>query len=528
MNIEPSNWKHQNRDLFLWLGLTLVFVWRFLLSAYVNLIPDECSYWAWSRRLDWSYFDNSGMVAYLIRISTELFGYSTPFSVRFPFLLLSFLSSAFIYSCSLNLFGDRRIALVTVFVFNITPVSILGATAAIHDNALIFFTILTIWFLSKFLSDRRSVWLYLSGIAIGLSMLSKYTGAISLLCALIFIIWLKDLRPLLLSRSPWLAAVLAMSLTIPIIYWNWRHDWASLNHILFIGSGAVALSRRIEDGIGFNIAQFFLISPQIYIFVVLATMTALWNNLRRPSANQVLCICFGIPLFLFAAQSFRGHVEANWSMPGYIGPFMIAVWSFYGSEEGALNWVSKPWSQKFVKYSLVWSLLIVSTVVLHTWIGIIPASWERSISKADRIIWETRGWDKLGQHVSEFIGKGEILAADSYQLCALLEFNTPGQPQVRYLAPWERPTQFDIWHRSFDDLKGRDIIFVSPKPLLPSSDAFTTIYESFSSVEQLPVYHVIYHGVSIREIFIYRCRAFNPEHPRKLGPRSLFYKDYHL
>ncbi len=54
-------------------GLVLVFAWRTFLTAYANLIPDECSYWTWSRTLDWSYFDNSGMVAYLIRLSTDDF-----------------------------------------------------------------------------------------------------------------------------------------------------------------------------------------------------------------------------------------------------------------------------------------------------------------------------------------------------------------------------------------------------------------------------------------------------------------------
>ncbi len=507
-------------------GLAIVFAFCFILSAYVNLIPDECSYWAWSRRLDWSYFDNSGMVAYLIRLSTELFGQSTPFSVRFPFLVLSVLSSGLIYFCSLNIFGSVRLALITTLVFNITPVSLLGASAAIHDNILVFFTILTMWFLTMYLRHRENKYLYLSGVAIGFSILSKYTGILTLACVFVFMIWRKETRSLLLTRTPWLSAGLALLFTLPIIYWNWVHDWASLNHILFIGTGYTGLSRKIADGFGFNLSQFLLVSPLMYVCVVAAMACSLYHNIRKPDGGQALCLSFGLPLLIFSVQSFRGHVEANWSIPGYVGPCVLAVWSFYSDGTRALNWFGKPWGPRFVRWTVVSSVSIFCLVAAHAWVGLLPASLERSFAKEDRIIWETRGWNALGAHVGNLAREHEVIAADSYQLCALLEFNIPGQPRVRYLAPWGRPTQFDVWNPSFDDLKGRDIIFVSPRKLVPSSDAFTTIYENFRSVEPLPEFKVMYHGESVREIFIYRCSGFDPEKPRRLGPRSLFYKDY--
>lgn len=526
MSLQQQDFETSHDQTLVLLALGLVFTWRFLLSAHVNLIPDECSYWAWSRRLDWSYFDNSGMVAYLIRISTWAFGYSTPFSVRFPFLLLSVLSSGLLYLCSRNLFGNRGLALVTVFVFNMTPVALLGGSAAIHDNALIFFTIMALWSMTQYLSRREDIWLYITGAAIGLSILSKYTGIINLVCVLVFLMSSGEFRRVVFTRGPWIGAGLSLLFTIPIIYWNWTHDWASLSHILFIGSGAVSVTRRIEDGLGFNIAQFFLVSPVMYVFLLVSVGAAVWRNLRKPDVNHLLCLSFGLPLMLFAIQSFRGHVEANWSIPWYIGPLLLCVWSYYGKWEGALNVADRSWGRKFVRWSFASSLCIASLVVLHAWIGIMPASVERSVAKADRIIWETRGWDELGKHVKALVKEDEVIAADSYQLCALLEFNIPGQPAVRYLAPWGRPTQFDVWNQSFDDLAGRTIIFVSPKPLAPTSSVLVSIYENFTSVDALPVYNVMYHGESIREIYIYRCSGFNPYEPRRLGPRSLFYRDY--
>jgi hypothetical protein len=165
-------------------------------------------------------------------------------------------------------------------------------------------------------------------------------------------------------------------------------------------------------------------------------------------------------------------------------------------------------------------------VVVHAWLGLLPAWVEKRIAKEDRISWETRGWEGLGKHVGGLAKPGDVLAADSYQLCALLEFNVPGQPQVRYLAPWKRPTQFDVWEPSFDNLKGRDIILVSSIPLRPSSASLTTVYDNFERVEALPPYSVRYHGEEIRTIHLCRGYSFDPFQPRRLGPRSLFYKDY--
>jgi len=120
----------------------------------------------------------------------------------------------------------------------------------------------------------------------------------------------------------------------------------------------------------------------------------------------------------------------------------------------------------------------------------------------------------------------DVIAADTYQLCALLEFNNPGHPEVRYVAPWDRPTQFDVWNRSYDDLKDKNILFVSSKPLGPTNNTLTTIYENFSHVEQLPYYPIIYHEEQIREVYICRGYGFDPFKPRRLGPKSLFYDDY--
>ena len=61
---------------------------------------DEAEYWAWSRRLDWSYFSRGPLIAWLIRLATEAFGGlslrltgSLMFAARLPAVLLGGLTA---------------------------------------------------------------------------------------------------------------------------------------------------------------------------------------------------------------------------------------------------------------------------------------------------------------------------------------------------------------------------------------------------------------------------------------------------
>ncbi len=506
--------------------LTIVIVFRVFLSAKLNLLPDECSYWAWSRRLDWSYFDNSGMVAYLIRLSTELFGSSTPFSVRFPFLLLSLATTYLIYRVSRLLFAKRNEALSAATVFNLTPVGILGAAAAVHDNALIFFWSCTLWATARFHRSLNRNWFLVIGLMVGLSIQSKYTGVLLLPCLLLFLLTCKEHRSSLIRYEPWLGVAVASVIALPILLWNIEHQWASVGHILFIGAGAKSWSQRILDGLGYHVAQFLIVSPLFYIAMLVTIVSSILACFKLHCGEKLLLLWFGLPLILFGFMSFRGHVEANWALMGYVSIVILSV-NAIGEE---LHKVQSKFSRFFILKYQIWalgfSLLPTSLVVLHAWVGLLPANWESRLVKDDRIIWETRGWQDLGKHVGQLKKPDDIIAADTYQLCAILEFNVPGQPFVRYLAPWDRPTQFDVWEPSFENLRGRTLLFVSSKPMIPSSPERTTVYEHFSRVESLPAFQVMYHGAPIREIYIYRAHDFNPWSPRVLGPRKLKYGTY--
>src|ERR1700751_219090 len=64
-------------------GLTIV---RGIFITTIDLRVDEAYYWTWSKENLISYLDHPPMIAWLIRLSTSVFG-DTNFGVRFPALL---------------------------------------------------------------------------------------------------------------------------------------------------------------------------------------------------------------------------------------------------------------------------------------------------------------------------------------------------------------------------------------------------------------------------------------------------------
>jgi hypothetical protein len=443
-----------------------------------------------------------------------------------PFLILSGATTFLMYRVSVLLFEDRGRALLAAFLFNVFPMVLVGGSAATHDNALIFFWVMTLWAVARFLKSNNPAWFYVMGVGLGLSMLSKYTGVLAGLSLLAFFAWIGSVRPWLGRKEPWIGVAIAAVFVLPIIWWNLTHQWASLHHVLFIGSGSSSVARRFFDGIGYHLAQFLLISPLLYAALMTAAGVALMRSIFRPRAEWALLICFSLPLVLFGLQAFRGHVEANWAAMGYPSATILAVeYIFYAHARGKPG-ICERFDGRYLKIGIAAAVVMVAVAVAHAWVGLLPADVERKIAKEDRIVWETHGWHKLGEHVGKLCKPGDIIAADSYQLCSVLEFNVPGQPRVRYIAPWKRPTQFDVREPSFDNLTGKNILYVSPVPLTPSSNAHGSIYENFRHVEQLPSYQAMYHDTPVREIFVYRGESFNPFQPKRLGPRSLLYKDY--
>src|SRR6266542_3237328 len=92
----------------------------------LDLSPDEAYYWDWSRHLDWSYHSKGPLVAWLIRLSCELFG-DTMFSVRVPAVVCGSLLLAGLYVLTLQVYRSDKLAFAVVALALTVPIVAAGS-----------------------------------------------------------------------------------------------------------------------------------------------------------------------------------------------------------------------------------------------------------------------------------------------------------------------------------------------------------------------------------------------------------------
>ena len=77
----------------------------FVLISPLELYADEAQYWRWGQALDWGYYSKPPMIAWMIQLSTSLFGDSES-AIRILAPVFHAISALFLML--LSLFGNRE------------------------------------------------------------------------------------------------------------------------------------------------------------------------------------------------------------------------------------------------------------------------------------------------------------------------------------------------------------------------------------------------------------------------------------
>ena len=129
--IRPVTTLARRYDTAAALLLFLVSVFRFWYSAVHELVQDETYYWQWSRHLAWGYYDNTPLIAPVIRFFTTLFG-DTQLGVRAGAIVCSIVASTFIYLIARRLCGPR-VALAALVIAQVMPLFAFGSMLMTQD-----------------------------------------------------------------------------------------------------------------------------------------------------------------------------------------------------------------------------------------------------------------------------------------------------------------------------------------------------------------------------------------------------------
>src|SRR5258707_12641948 len=116
------------------------------------------------------------------------------------------------------------------------------------DVALIPFAVAMVWALVRLVESDDARWWLAAGVFAGLAMLSKFTAIMLLPAVAAFALVPDWRRRWLLSPWPWLAALVAVVVFLPVLIWNSEHDWASFRFQVLRAVATHPLSLRTLGG----------------------------------------------------------------------------------------------------------------------------------------------------------------------------------------------------------------------------------------------------------------------------------------
>ncbi len=465
-------------------GLHLAYL---ALDCPLDLAPDEAHYWDWSRHLDWSYYSKGPLVAYLIRGGCELLGPwslahtgNLAFAVRFPAVICGSLLLASLYLLTWQVFGRLSLALAVVAAGLTLPLVAVGSALMTIDAP---YTCCWGWALVFGYQAvfRKSWWAWpLAGLAVGLGILAKYTMVLWIPSLGLFLLATPEYRHLLLRRGFWVLTLLAGLCCLPILVWNWQHDFVTFRHVSGL-SGATG-SHLTWTG------PFVLLGGQcalLLIFWFVAWLVAMiqHNPLRERDAGRLYLWWLSAPMFLvFLAFSFKtGGGELNWPVTTYISGLVLAAHGIAEtlSAEGAF----RRW---FARLSLGLACVagLVLTVFMHRsdWLypvlevvtGASSAQDPYPLRRVDPTC-RLRGWRALAVRVDELrarlraTGGEPVVAATGWSLPGELGVYCSGNPQAYSLGLplGDRHSQYDLWYNPInhgEDFRGKSFVVVGGVP----------------------------------------------------------------
>jgi hypothetical protein len=416
------------------LGLLMV---HLALASWAPPASDELYYWCWSKELQLSYFDHGPLTAYLIRLSTLVFGDSV-FALRLP---------ACLCTCAMLLLLVRLTRPLTPLGWVVlSPPCFLFAVVMTPDAPLqCFWTAYVVWLagLHERLAKEGHVswpsWLA-GGLLLGLGILSKYTMGLAGISAALSLVGIRPWRKWFLGFL--VHGAVGFAVSSPILLYNLQENFVPLQfqwvHVI---EGDSPTIRFLPEFIGGQ----FLAVGMLPLFL---TPWLIWRR-RTLSADPRLRAClfvFLVPYLFFLYKAARGHLEINWPIMAY-----SAFWPL------AAHWFEHVRSRPALRrFGLAGFVAPVAVTVALTWHLFSPFSF---VPPRRDLVTRCGSCYSLSRQVGQAmakLGPDKPVFAPNHQLTSYLRFQNlraeqiPGITRTSHFTqkpfPWnDPPSVFVLW-----------------------------------------------------------------------------------
>ena len=448
-----------------------------------GVFMDEAYYWLWGQHPALSYYDHPPLNAWLLGLSSTVFGWSK-LALRAPVIVAFAADILALWLIARRIGGDWRGHFwVSMLLFLATPVFAMVTNYALPDHLLLTGLLFAVYFFFRFLADRAEGGegatrdLLLGALFLGLAGLAKYNAAFLGLGVAAYVVF-RD-QALLWQGRLYLAALLALAIQTPVIVWNAGERFASYGFIL---EGRHAGIEATIDGMFPLLLNFGVFVSPILLWPLLSF--ALGKN-RIPGIGFARAT-FGLSSVAIIAIAFATVTLFHWNLPAYAAvlPF-LAVYM----RPAILLPLQALWGLAFAVL-LFMAYVTNPLLAVNTW--------------RDQSVPWAMDWTPIAEAVIAARAEHEVgfVAAPTYMTASPLAFALRDRDVVS-LA--NKRDQFDYW---FDPQAhaGEDAILYTDsfQPLTGE------LSDQFESVTPLASHAVVVDGQTINGQTIYLAKGFTP------------------
>lgn len=481
--------------------LSVLTLFRFWYDTQHQLLQDEAYYWQWSRHLDWGYYDNTPLMALVIRLFTGLLG-TNELGVRAGATVCAFIAGLFIYLLAKRLLGPT-VALAALVLANVVPLFAAGSVIMTQDPVQLALWAAALYVIQRALTDRPKWWVG-AGVLAGLAAEAKLNALLLLPSVFLYILLSPVARDRWLRRpEPYLAGVIALLMLASFLWWNHTHQnafWIHAHAMSSRGSGHDGLKwmgRFLGD-------QAVLLSP----FVFLTYLYTLGDSFKRGFQERDEAYLFlwcptAVSFAAIIGTALKSKVEGNWAVDSYISGFILTAAVLVRCWESKLA-VKRLW----VGLSAALALFLTLAVALFP--SLLYSTGFHYPKATDDRTNELYGWRQLAEQVmleKKAMGSNPFVFGINYRMPSEAAFYLPGHPQTYALFLNYKASEYLFWEDP-KALVGRDAIFLNDTD---NQDHFDDLRAVFAQVEPQPPLLVSRnppYTTPIRTIQIVRCYGF--------------------
>ena len=472
---------------------------RLAYAGLLDLRTDEAYYWTWSKESALSFLDHPPGIAWLIRFGTAIFG-DTRIGVRFGGIVAMLVTQLLLADIVRRVTHDARAVIFAVLLPEAALYYGLLMAKVAPDTAMIPCAVAMLWSLVRLHESGNPRWWLAAGLFAGLALLSKFTAFLLLPAVAAYLLVPDWRRRWLLSPWPFLAALVAVIVFLPVLIWNAEHDSASFR-FQFVRAVAVHpfSFRTVGEFIGL---QFGLVGFVLLPVVLSGVTLTAWRGYRtREPVAILLSTAVLVPLLYFFWKSLTLRVGDTWPM--FLWPAGFAA--------TAINLTMLPrenFSARMVRSTLWWArVAVISGIafVVGVFFYYVAAPWNW-IGRTDPVGAEA-GYEQVAGHAREQLQAtgATWIATTDYRTYAMLRWHFRGQVPVIQIN--ERGRFQGFGDPGMSAIKDHPGLYVAREPdhRLPLWDLPTAKRQPLARVER------IWRGVVMDTYALEKLTGWTPE-----------------